>query len=371
MKLKTKELSQALNVLNGVKANIAVKLEQSVLISADAVKGIATLSARRDNVSMQYTINCEANEDYAVCISSDALSKLASCLTDDIDIESNADTETITIKHSNGAYTIPAVKYQNAEGEDTFFSLPSLEDTEDNPIQRVSLIWASCKGAIAHCLSLKRNDELRVFVNQTRLECVDGKVTWVRTDGRALIRARYDEEDIPEYKLTLPNIVCSTLLKCDAKTLKLANNKNYISATLGCLKIIARTEGGDYPNFARVISTHDNYVSANTHTLRNIVNRMGKFGAKTIKIEAKYSEIILTARDDMFASSEVMQGSLHAPEETYIGTQTDLFTWMLARFAQDNVRLYLDNSSRPFYAIEQHNEMEVLVLLMPCKVDEE
>ena len=284
----------------------------------------------------------------------------------------NTDNFGIVITTENGKYNIVG---QN--GED-FPQLPVIKDDQKTSIQLGADVLLS---GIAKTLFATADDELRPVMNGIFIELYPDNMTFVASDAHKLVRyKRMDVKADSEASFILPKkpagLLKAILPKEENEVMVEFDDKNAFF-TLSNYKLVSRLVEGNYPSYNSVIPTNNpNKLTIDRLELYNALKRVALFSnqaSNLVKLDLKGNQLNVSAQDiDFSISANERLNCQYEGDDMEIGFKSSFLIEILSNIASSDVLIELSDPSRAgilFPAEKEHNDEDVLMLLMPMMIN--
>lgn len=314
----------------------------------------------------------EQNEEASFCIPAktimDSIKELAE---QPLELQFNPDTMEITGKHNNGMFSVMA---QDAA------PYPAPKQVSDQA-GSIHLSGETLLNGINRCLFATANDEIRLVMNGIYVDIQPDCLIFAGTDGRKLVRNTIRTVQTGMTTgFILPKkvaaIVRAVLTKED-EDVEIRFDADKASIRTADMFMLFRLIEGRYPNYNAVIPTNNPFVATiDRAALSSALKRVNVFcnqSSSLVKLELTPGTLRLTGQDnDYSTSAEEYIMCEYAGSPISIGFSCQFLLEITNIIEGESITLELADPSRPgiIKPVDSNDEDEVLMLLMPMRVEE-
>lgn len=243
------ELTSGLSFIAGIPRRSSVPILQNVLISKS--DNVLSFSANDMEVFATAHVNTEQGESFTFTVDCDRLNKVVASLPSEGKITLDIDDGKIAIKAGRSKFsiqTLPAADF------------PLVELGESKGI--VTIKQEELKRILQSVAPIMAKNDVRYYLNGALLECKDGVLSAVGTNGHALgIDSMPLESE--DFEHVIPAATVQRLIKSlgnGEMTVEFYDRR--IKFDINGNNIVANVIDGKYPDYRRVIPTnHTNQIS--------------------------------------------------------------------------------------------------------------
>lgn len=372
MKFRTnkKNLYNALqHIIGVVPSKTTIPILTNILIDLEGNN--LTLSGTDLEVSISTKMEVQGEENGAVAIPAKVLYEVVRELPEvPIQIESD-DEFKILLTTEKGFYKL------SGESKEAFPKI-SIEETHGG----FEIDAEHFSRMINNTIFAVSTDELRTTLMGVLLQTLANELRMVSTDGHRLVKVVYKNFKAPDLQVEsiIPTKALNLLLKnLEANDkVKVEFSENHILFHLKDTSIISKCIEGQFPNYERVIPIDNPYeLIVNREQLMSSVRRVSIF-SNTITYQVRFS----ISKDSLTIQSEDIEFGGEAKESIPASFNGDSFdVGYNANYIIDILR-HIDTEEIIFklrdpisagiiYPITQKQDEELMMLLMPIRLNEE
>ena len=234
---------------------------------------------------------------------------------------------------------------------------------------------------INRCLFATANDEIRLVMNGIYVDINPDYIIFAGTDGRKLVRNtnRTIKSGITA-GFILPKKVCAilkTVLNKDEEMVEVLFDADKATIKSEDMTMHFRLIEGRYPNYNAVIPQSNPFkANVDRMALASALKRVSVFcnqSSGLVKVELSNNSMKLTGQDNEYATSaEEFLVCEYAASPISIGFSCQFLLEIANIMESDNITLEVADPSRPgiIRPAEENSEDEVLMLLMPMRVED-
>ena len=288
-----------------------------------------------------------------------------------LNINFNADTMEVKGVHSSGSFSVMA---QDAA------PYPLAKPVSEGAT-RLNMPAEVLLNGINRCLFATANDEIRLVMNGIYVDINPDYIIFAGTDGRKLVRNtnRTIKSGITA-GFILPKKVCAilkTVLNKDEEMVEVLFDADKATIKSEDMTMHFRLIEGRYPNYNAVIPQSNPFkANVDRMALASALKRVSVFcnqSSGLVKVELSNNSMKLTGQDNEYATSaEEFLVCEYAASPISIGFSCQFLLEIANIMESDNITLEVADPSRPgiIRPAEENSEDEVLMLLMPMRVED-
>lgn len=314
----------------------------------------------------------EQNGEARFCITAktiiDSIKELAE---QPLSIGFNQDTMEVKGTHSTGSFSVMAMD-----------AAPyPMAKTVDENCTRLQMPSSVLLNGINRCLFATANDEIRLVMNGIYVDIQPECVIFAGTDGRKLVRnTNHTIKSGFTAGFILPKKVSAILksvLTKDDENIEIAFDADKATIKSADMTMHFRLIEGRYPNYNAVIPQNNPYkASVDRLALSSALKRVSVFcnqSSSLIKLELSNNSIKLSGQDNEYSTSaEEYLVCEYNGNPISIGFSCQFLLEIANIMDNEMLTIEVADPSRPgvIRPAEENNEDEVLMLLMPMRVDD-
>ena len=283
----------------------------------------------------------------------------------------NMDTLEIKGKHNCGTFSIMA---RDAA------PFPMAKTVDENAT-RLNMTSETLLNGVTRCLFATANDEIRLVMNGVYVDIMPECVIFAGTDGRKLVKnTNHTVKSGITGGFILPKKVCAILksiLDKNDTNVEIAFDTDKATITTEDMTMHFRLIEGRYPNYNAVIPQDNPFkATVDRQALASALKRVSVFcnqSSGLVKVELTNNNLKLTGQDNEYATSaEEYLICDYNNTPISIGFSCQYLLEITNIMEDESIRLEVADPSRPgvIYPAEENNEDEVLMLLMPMRVED-
>jgi DNA polymerase-3 subunit beta len=358
-------LSKQLSAISGVIVNNpVVPILENFLLEIDGKE--LTVTASDLQTSMSTALPVEAQERASVAIPARILLETLRNLPEQpVTFSIDESSYNVEISSDNGRYRLAG---ENA------MDFPQLTRVHEGV--SVDMPAKVLKKAINQTIIATSNDELRPAMNGVYMDCREGNITFVATDGHRLVR--YIRSDVgvatqrpfimPRKTLTLLN----ALLPNDDQTVSIAFDDSHVYFKMATISMVSRLIDEHYPDYENVIPVNNpNRLTINRLSFLSSLKRIAIYANKTthqIKLELAGSELQIFAEDLDFSNEANERLTCeYEGDDLEIGFNAKFLIELLGNLSVEEIEMHFSEPSKAglIFPKEKEKEEELLLLIMP------
>ncbi len=366
-----KDFFEALQKVIGV---VPQKTTISILtcILMDLRNGILHLTGTDLEISITTTLSVNSEEEGSVAIPAKILLEIVRELPDvPLQISSDADNKLI-IKTEKGEY-----KLATQPKED--FPKISVEEGE-LAFQLDSELLSHMAEKTMFAVS---NDELRPALTGINMELLPGEMRFVATDGHRLAKITTGNillGDDVRRNLIIPTKTLHLLLRNmqSAEKCGIQIGEDHIVFSLQNAIIYSKLISGTYPNYERVLpKDNDKYLQINRELLISSLRRVSIFSSsltRQVRLIVSNTEVTIRSEDIEFgAEAKEVIPAKFSDSWLQIGYNSIYLMDVLRHLVGEEIIFELKDgtSAAIIRQVEKDEKEDVLMLLMPIRINEE
>jgi len=366
-----KDFFEALQKVIGV---VPQKTTISILtcILMDLRNGILHLTGTDLEISITTTLSVNSEEEGAVAIPAKILLEIVRELPDvPLQISSDVDNKLI-IKTDKGEY-----KLATQPKED--FPKISVEEGE-LAFQLDSELLSHMAEKTMFAVS---NDELRPALTGINMELLPGEMRFVATDGHRLAKITTGNillGDDVRRNLIIPTKTLHLLLRNmqSAEKCGIQIGEDHIVFSLQNAIIYSKLISGTYPNYERVLpKDNDKYLQINRELLISTLRRVSIFSSsltRQVRLIVSNTEVTIRSEDIEFgAEAKEVIPAKFSDSWLQIGYNSIYLMDVLRHLVGEEIIFELKDgtSAAIIRQVEKDEKEDVLMLLMPIRINEE
>lgn len=283
----------------------------------------------------------------------------------------NADTMEIKGVHGTGSFTVMA---QDAAP----YPMPK---KVDEGATKLSLSAETLLNGINRCLFATANDEIRLVMNGVYVDIKPDHIIFAGTDGRKLVKNTvHTVQSGIESGFILPKKICAilkTVLNKGEEMVDINFDAEKASITASDMVMHFRLIEGRYPNYNAVIPQNNPFkANIDRLALASALKRVNVFcnqSSGLVKVELSNNNLKLTGQDNEYATSaEEYIMCEYDSTPISIGFSCQFLLEITSVMENETITLEVADPSRPgvIRPSEENSDDEVLMLLMPMRVEE-
>jgi len=322
-------------------------------------------------VSVSTSIEVQGEEDGAVAVPAKILFEIVRELPD-IPVEVHCDEEfRISLNTEKGFYRL------TGESKDEFPKISVEESTgafliETDKFHRM----------INNTIFAVSTDELRTTLMGVFLKVAGNELRMVSTDGHRLVKivdSNFPTNGV-ESEAIIPTKALNLLTKNmqGAKQINIRIGEDHIVFELENTTIYSKSIEGQFPNYERVIPVdNDKTVVINRELLSASVKRVSIFSSSiTHQIRLSFTNSMMEIRSEDIEFGGEARESIEVEynyDDLDIGYNANYLLDILRHLETDEIRLNIKDavSAGIIYPAEQRENQEILMLLMPIRLNED
>jgi DNA polymerase-3 subunit beta len=214
-------------------------------------------------------------------------------------------------------------------------------------------------------------DDLRPVMCGVAVDLAQG--AYVASDGHKLIKAVVEPKEGQElFIMSRKAIAMAGALLGKNKDVELSKNASCAVISDESVRIVCRLVEGRYPNYNSVIPNIDTMqkVRIDRKKLLGAIKRVAVFGNQSsncVVLKASWTDLRINAKDiDFSTSAEEHIECEYAGPEIEIGFKGDFLVTLLSAYENDEVEIYLADSSK---AAILKDDSGVVSLIMPMMIE--
>ena len=329
-------------------------------------------SSDSENTMETYIELNECDEDGSFAISAkhilDALKEIPE---QPVSISFNPGDLAISINYLNGQINLMG---QSADEYPQTAEIPDDENTVNLSIPADVL-----QKGISKCLLAVGDDSLRRVLTGIYFDITPEDLTIVSTNGRKLVRNKYDQiksEGKSAFILAKkPPTLPKSVLANDEENLEIKINKKNAVFKLAEYTLTCRLIESKYPNYNAVIPQNSpNIITVEKQLIIGALRRVSLFAASSdlIRFNIENNKIVLSSQDmDFSTSAEETVPCQYEGMNMHIGFQALPMLDILNNIDSESVTIELTDPSRAgvIKPAEQEKGCDLLMLLMPITIN--
>lgn len=372
LQISSKELQRALSVVSKIirSKNSMPVLDNAMLHEKDG-KYLLTASDVENELAIAVDLMLMEGKFTPVCINPKVILPALSSLPEQpLNIEISEDGHyTTKVEYLGGSFNIvslPANEFPMISGVNANEALVSFDIN-------TNVLIPCIRGANMSTAA----DELRPIMGCVCMDVKPDGVIFVGSDGHKLYKYAHTP-GAPFGNGTGPVLVHTSVVSAIENAFKgdvdvhVVCNGKFAEFSSADVRFVSRQLDTRYPNYESVIPTKPAYHAiVNTKSLLNTIKRVGLFASdssRMIRLQYDGTALVLSAEDIDFSTSsketlDVIDTNL--PADFSIGFKDNTLIQHLSVISTDNVRLCLDDPSRPVLIKNDDVNSPLTLLMMP------
>lgn len=313
-----------------------------------------------------------ASEDYHICVNASRFAKVLSRLSG-LDLKIVVNAMDIRATYNGGDFTMAYEQtdaYPRMQMSDDERSVVDFDDSKPLSQGLKSTLFATA------------NDEIRPVMTGVYFDLAPSSLTFVGTDGRILVRNRFDCNFNETKSFILPKkpaTILQNLIARGVHDVKITFNDKHVWICSYTFSLTCRLIEGHYPNYNSVIPTHFNETAIiSRDAILAAISRISVFAPDSELMVLSFTQnegkVSLSCQDvDYSTSAEEKVDCEYVGGTMKIGLKVSLLDALLRSLDCEQVLLKMDGATRAVIVEPQGSTQEtpstLTSLIMPMKID--
>jgi len=365
-KINSKQLDK---LLGKVFPAIPVRTTMSVLENFlfEIEDGVLTVSATDLEIALRTSLNVDADENLSMVVPAKLLFDVVKSLGDTMISFATESNQKMILTTENGQY---AIGFASAE---EFPKLPVIQKEKS-----ITLSGKTLKKAIDKTSFAISKEAMRPAMMGALLECTEGGLTFVATDGHRLVKFIDQKVTFTEHEnYILPERAVGVLGKLvNDNDLTLFLSETHLSFVMDDVEFSSRLIAQKYPDYTSVIPIeNENKLKIHRGDLHAAIKRMLLFSTSNyqqVKFSISASSLEVSSEDiDKGSSAKETIGCTYTGEPMDIGFNTAYANDILTHLDEGEIQFKLHSPTKAcvIEPVEKTADEELLMLLMPVRLN--